>query len=230
MKLNAVYLIKHNLFFLEHLLVHHRMARSLFLSIVLWLWLLYQTHPSLSFRICCANCACTCAMRPKLFHIQAPYAFVSLLCVCVCGCGLYPMPCSWQRDHFGLWCFCPNSKQRAISVVPLGSEYVWMQTHVRALFRSLLLHKQHSCSFISVAFFTTSTKCAALLLPPARPYTPGLNDHLLHPTGSLNPASVHGRRVMSKDQQLARQWAANPRGVSNMGTSLYGLNVQQSHD
>lgn len=36
-----------------------------------------------SFKICCANRVSTSAMWPKLFHIQALYVFVSLLCVCV---------------------------------------------------------------------------------------------------------------------------------------------------
>lgn len=50
---------------------------------------------------------------------------MSILHVQTCVCGLCQMPCSWQGDHFGPWCFCPASKQKTITVV-----LEWMQTCV----------------------------------------------------------------------------------------------------
>lgn len=108
-----------------------------------------------------ARCLCVCvwcdAMCPKPSDIQAVFICVYFACTNVCACGLCHMLCSWQRDHFGPWCFCPASKQEMITVAPLESVCMWVQPCVR--------HYLHLCNYINntaaLRLFSTSTEYEA---------------------------------------------------------------------
>ncbi len=140
------------------------------------------------------------------------------------------MPCSWQTTLApDVSVPRPNSRRLPLCHL-MQCVCVCMQMCIPSLFMPLQLHKQRIC------LFSAQVLNVQLFLAPLARATPSLQLHLLpsnsRPLQFLLTGSfpiiyeLRSIRMKPKDQQLACQWAANPQGVSDMGTSSYGLSIR----